>query len=127
MRAVIDSYAWIEYLDGTSKGAKVRDILMQGNEIYTLALNVAEVISRVKRKEEDTDLAYRAMALNSKILSINQETAKQAGLLYAEIRKKIKNFGLIDSLILLIARKLNAKIITGDKHFKDFKEAVLIS
>ena len=43
-----------------------------------------------------------------------------------EIRKKIKDFGLADVFVLLTARKLNAKIITGDPHFKGFKEAILI-
>ncbi len=126
MKYLVDSYAWMEYLDGTSKGEKVREILMQESEVYTLILNISEVISRVKRQDRDTDNAYKAIVLNCKIINIDQEICRQAGLLHAEIRKKIKDFGLIDAFILLMARKLNAKILTGDKHFKDFKEAILI-
>ena len=127
MKYIIDSYAWVEYLDGTSEGQKVREILMQNNEIYTLILSIAEVISRTKRKEGDIDIAYKAIISNSRILPINQEMSKEAGLLHAEIRKEIKDFGLIDAFILLTARKLNLKVLTGDSHFKDFKEAVLIT
>ncbi len=126
MKYIIDSYAWIEYLDGTSKGQKLKEILMKENEIYTLGLSITEIISRVKRMDKDVETAYKAITFNSMIVQIDQETAKRAGLFHAEMRKKIKDFGIVDSLIYLIAKKLNAKIITGDEHFRNFKEAIFI-
>ena len=50
-----------------------------------------------------------------------------AGMTHAEIRRKIKDFGLSDAYVLAAARKLNAKILTGDPHFKNMKEALSIS
>ncbi len=50
MKCLIDSYAWIEYLDGTINGKSVRELLMQDHEFYTITLTIAEVISRIKRK-----------------------------------------------------------------------------
>lgn len=126
MRYLIDSYAWIEYLDGTSKGLKVKKILTSESEIFTLSLTITEIISRVKRMNKDVEIAYKAITSNSKVVQIDQETAKQAGLFHAEMRKKIKDFGLVDSLIYLTAKKLNAKIVTGDEHFRNIKEAILI-
>ena len=126
MKVIIDSYAWIEYLDGTPAGLKVREILKGDNEVYTLHLNISEVISRVKRKGGDIETAYKAMISNSNLINLNSEISKETGLLHAEIRKKIKDFGLVDCYILLFARKINAKILTGDPHFKGFKEAILI-
>ena len=126
MRYLVDSYAWIEYLDGTSNGLKVKEILTKNNEIYTLSLTIAEIISRTKRMEKDVDIAYKAITLNSKIIQINQENAKKAGLFHAEIRKKIKDFGLVDSLILVVAKDLNARIVTGDKHFRGMKSILFI-
>ena len=122
----MDAYAWIEYLDGTVKGMKVKDILMQPNEIYTSSFTIAEVISKTKRQEKNIDIVYQALCINSKFIQITPEIAKEAGICHAEIHKKIRDFGLIDSLLLILARKLNAKILTGDKHFKGFKEAILI-
>jgi len=121
MRFIIDSYAWINYLDGTAGGKKVRKILTENNEIYTLSLNIAEVISRTKRMKKDVDIAYKAITLNSKVIPISPEIAKQTGVFHAEIRKKIKDFGLVDSLILQMAKKLKAKIVTGDQHFRGMK------
>jgi len=125
MKYIIDSYAWIEYLDGTINGLKVKEVLMQ-EEAYILILSIAEVISRAARTGKNTDEVYNAISLNSKIINITPELSRDAGILHAEIRKKIKDFGLIDAFILLTARKINAKIITGDKHFRGFKEAILI-
>ena len=125
MKYIIDSYAWIEYLDGTINGLKVKEVLMQ-EEAYILILSIAEVISRAMRTGKNTDEVYNAISLNSKIINITPELSRDAGILHAEIRKKIKDFGLIDAFILLTARKINAKIITGDKHFRGFKEAILI-
>lgn len=126
MRYLIDAYAWIEYLNGSSKGKKVKEILSMQNEIFSLSETIAEVVSKVKRTEGNAEIAYEAVISNSKIFSITPAIAKEAGLFHAETRKKIKDFGLVDSLLFTTARKMNAKILTGDAHFKGFKEAVLI-
>src|SRR3989344_6099066 len=126
MKYVIDAYAWIEYLEGSRAGEKVRKILQDNNEIFSLNLTISEVVSRIKRKGSDTEIAYQVIISNSQVAEISHEVAKEAGLLHAETRKTIKDFGIADSLILALARELNAKIITGDEHFRNFKEAILI-
>jgi predicted nucleic acid-binding protein len=42
------------------------------------------------------------------------------------MRKNSKDFGLADAYVLATARKLKAKILTGDEHFKPVKEAIMI-
>lgn len=128
MKYLIDSYAWIEYLGGSELGEKVHKVLIdEDNEIFSINLTIAEVVSRVRRKKGDEEIAYRAITSNSKIAEITPNIAKKAGLFHAEIREKIKNFGLVDALILILARELGARILTGDPHFKDFKEAIFIN
>ena len=46
---VIDSYAWIEYLNGTTKGKKVAQILETSDEIYSCAITIGEVVSKIAR------------------------------------------------------------------------------
>lgn len=123
---VIDSYAWIEYLDGTEAGLMVRKKLLKNPEIYTSSISVAEVVSKTKRVKKDIDIAYNSILRNSFIINADEKISKEAGILHAEIRNKIKDFGLADAFVLATARMLNAKIITGDQHFKGFKEAILI-
>lgn len=127
MKFVVDTSSWIDYFEGNDSGEKVEGYLeTQGNEIITNVLNLAEISSFFTRKEFDLEEAFKIIFSNSKIYYFDRSFSKDAGILHAQIKKQIKNFGLIDAFVLLTARKLNAKIITGDKHFKDFKEAVLI-
>ena len=127
MRNLIESYAWIEYLEGSYQGEKVHEILSGSDEIFVLTLIIGEVVSKVKRKGMDAELAFNAISKNSKIFEISADIARDAGLLHAERRKKVKDFGLMDALILIAARKLKANILTSDSHFKDFKETVLLN
>ena len=98
----------------------------EDNEIFSSIITIAEVVSVTKRENRDAEQKYIDMINASKIYGINSGFAKEAGILHAEIRKKIKDFGLADAFVLLTARKLGAKIVTGDPHFKGFKEAILI-
>lgn len=127
MKFVLDTFAWIEYFNGSESGKKVSEIIeSEENDIFSSIITIAEVSSILKRKEGNIELGYQTIINLSKISFINLEFAKEAGILHAETRKKIKDFGMADSIVLLTARKLGAKIITGDPHFKGFKEARLI-
>jgi predicted nucleic acid-binding protein len=125
MNYLIDSSAWIEYLEGSGGGERVSKFLKEG-EIFSLSLNIAEVISKVKRSGKDFNLAYKVITSNSKVLEISPQIAKESGLLHAEIKKNKANFGLIDAIILISTRMLKANLVTQDNHFKGFKEAILI-
>ena len=127
MKYVIDAYAWIEYFIESDKGKKVKEIVeLQGNEIFTSVITIAEVCSIGVREKRDVELGNKIILGLSSIHFINLELAREAGILHAGIRKKIKDFGLADTFVLLAARTLGAKIVTGDHHFKGMKEAVLI-
>ena len=127
MKYVIDSWAWVEYLIGSDYGEKAKQIIEnKENEILTCILSIAEITSMTKRENRDSDSAYKAILSLSKIYNIDNDLAKEAGLLHAEIKKKIKDFGLIDSFILSVAKRIKAKVVTGDEHFRTIKEAVLI-
>lgn len=127
MRLIIDTFCWIDYLEGNEAGKQVKKYLENSdNEIITTVLNVAEISSIISRRNFDVDKALSIVFSNSKIFNFNSDFAKQTGLLHAEMRKKNKDFGLIDAFILLTARELKAKIITGDEHFRKVKEAILI-
>ncbi len=127
MKYIVDSWAWVEYLIGSGYGEQAKEIIEnKENEIFTCILSIAEIMSMAKRENRDSDSAYNFIISLSKIYNINNELSKNAGLLHAETRKTIKDFGLVDAFILAISRELKAKILTGDKHFKNFKEAVLI-
>lgn len=126
MKLIFDAYAWIAYLRGGKAGESVDKLLTQDNDIYTCSINLAEVISKSVRERKDPLIALDLMTSCSSIISVDASLASKAGELHAETRKKIKDFGLADAFILAAARKVGAKIVTGDLHFKSFKEAIMI-
>ncbi len=130
MRYVVDAYSWIDYFEGNAAGHKVKEYIENSsNEIITNALNLAEISSFFRRKNLGIDKineVFNIILSISKIYSFDYEFSRNAGLLHGEVKSKEKDFGLIDAFVLLTARKLRAKIITGDEHFRIFKEAVMI-
>jgi|SRR3989338_989820 len=123
---VIDSYAWIEYLNGSDKGQILSKLVSnRDNELYTHIVTFSEVISVAKRKNSNVEIAENAMLTLSIIYNCELSFCKEVGLLHGEIKKQIKDFGLADAFVLQTARKLGAKVVTGDPHFKDFKKEVI--
>jgi len=126
-RFVVDSWAWLEYLNGTGSGQKLRNLIdKEGNEVFTSIISYSEVISVAKRKNMDVDIAENALATFSEIVDIDKNMARETALFHGEIRKKINDFGLGDAFVVVTANKLNAKIVTGDPHFKDMKNVLMI-
>ena len=124
---VIDAYAWIEYLDGSEKGRKVAEIIEEDtNEIFTSSGTVAEVVGKVLRRNEDINIALNHINNFSAVIDITQDICIAAAHIHFEYKKKNKNFGMLDAFVAAIAKKLGAKILTGDNDFRNFKEAVMI-
>ena len=124
---VIDAYAWVEYLVGSEAGDKVRVVLEEeNNEVYTCAVTVAEVVSKTARESRDFEAAYDILISNSQVVNVNEEISKEAGMLHSEMRKTKRDFGLADAYVLTVAKRIKAKVLTGDPHFKGVKEAILI-
>lgn len=126
-RYVVDAYAWIEYLDGSEKGKNVARIIEDSqNEVFTSSATLAEVTAKFLRTNKDVKIALTVINSMSNVINITQELGFMAGHLHFEAKKKVKYFGMLDAFVAATAKKLNAKILTGDDDFKHFKEAVFI-
>lgn len=126
-RFVIDAYAWIEYLNGSEKGKEVAEIVENdSNDIFTSTSTIAEVISKTMRENKDVQSALNHINNLSVVTSITHEIGILAGQIHFEAKKKNKEFGMLDAFVAATARKITAKILTGDEHFKNFKGAVFI-
>jgi predicted nucleic acid-binding protein len=63
---------------------------------------------------------------NSTIVEADGELSYEAGILHAEIRRTIRDFGLADAYVLATARRLGAKVLTGDPHFNGVDDAIML-
>ncbi len=132
MKTVIDSYAWIEHFLGSEKGAKTDEILLNADDIYTPDTVLAEIARKYAREGvEDNIIQSRLQQVEdaSNIVGLDAEIALLSAKCYLEMQAntkklKLKLPSLFDAIILAIGRSLNAKILTGDQHFKSLPETL---
>jgi hypothetical protein len=87
-RYVLDSWAWIEYFEGSRKGQRVKDIIFDSrNEIFTHSVSAAEIISKAKRSGKDGDEVWTAITNNSKVVETNAEESKIVGITHFRFQK----------------------------------------
>lgn len=123
---VLDSWAWVEYLRGSDRGKKVRREIEGSTEIFTHTVTIAELTSKLKREGMDTAVAWRAVTSISRIIIPDAIDAKNVGLLHAEIKAKRPNFSLADAFVLHGAKKVKARVLTGDSDFEGLPEADML-
>lgn len=114
---ILDTYAWIELFNGTTKGKKVKELIAL-NQCFTSAISIAELSEWVEKEKLDRKHVFHTVKNLSTLIEISQDDLELAGILKTEKRKTVKDFGMIDSIILATAKNYKLKIVTGDKHFK---------
>jgi len=123
---VIDSFAWWEYFSGSTAGTRARPFIEGGNGI-TPTIVVAELSEKCRREklpfEDDLDFIIS----KTRIVPLNIEIAREAGELSHDRKRRIKRWGMADSIVLATAVEFNAKVVTGDEHFRDLThQAIMI-
>jgi predicted nucleic acid-binding protein len=122
---VLDSFAWIEYFNGTSAGEKVQNFLETGL-VVTPAIVVAELSEKHKRSNRDFGPKYDFVKARTSVVPLEEELARVAGELNFERKKSVKGWGMADSIILATARRAGSRIVTGDPHFRDLTEETIM-
>lgn len=126
-RFVIDSYAWIEYFRGTKAGGKAKDYI-ESKEGAISVISVAELKEKYMKegwRYFDADLLF--ITSIATVIPLDKEIAVLAGEINFERKKKVRDWGMSDSIVLATARKASAKVVTGDPHFKDIRESIFIT
>ena len=124
---LFDSSAWIEFFKETEKAKRVEEVL-KSEENYTCIVTIAEVVNWcLKNDLENKIYEYAEGIINgSTILDLNMQIVTVAGKLNYERKKTVKNWGMIDSLILAASQIYNLKVLTKDSQFKDLLDVELL-
>ncbi len=122
---IIDSYAWVEYFKGTEQGKKAREFIEEKNSA-TSVVTIAELSEKYERENKNFDEDFNFIASQTKIISLNMELALLAGKINYENKKKIKNWGMADSIVLSTANLNKAKVVTGDEHFRNLDSVMIV-
>lgn len=123
---LLDSFAWMEYFMGTQEGEKVRRFVEDDIQLYTSPIVIAEIYSKSLRTDGNAEERKDFIIKRCALIILDEIIAVEAAKIHAEKKIKTPDFGLADALILASARNRKIKVVTGDPHFKDFKDAVMM-
>jgi len=121
---VIDTYAWVEYFKGSEEGKKAQPYI-EGNESATSVFAVAELAEKYEKEEKELEEDLQFMMSKTKFVEVTLEIAKRAGVINANNKKKIKDWGMADAIIFATAQSIGARVVTGDQHFKDLNALMI--
>ena len=127
MQYILDTYAWIEYFIGSKKGEAVRDLIKSNkNTLFTIENCISELVQWCLEENINISKVLNIVRINSEIISVDLDDWIEAVKIKFHKRREIKDFGLMDAIILVKQEKFNCKIITGDKHFKNLSDVLFL-
>ena len=123
LTVLLDSWCWIEYLEGTNAGKKISKYIDSDENLFISVINLAEVYkwSLSKKSEKDAESIVHIMLSRCFIAPVEPTISLNA----ARTNWK-KKLGLGDSLIYETAKAHNLKLVTGDPHFKKEKDIIYL-
>jgi len=132
VKIVADAYAWIELFSGTLKGGLAKSEMEKAEAVITPDTVLAEIARKYLRegiREETTKRRLSTILEASEPAYVDDSTAIEAARAYVQLEKKARDGGikkpsLFDALVLAVARKNDAKILTGDAHFENLPETI---
>ena len=122
---LMDTYAWVELFQGTRKGKKVEKLLLK-ESCCTSVLSLAEITEWALKNGKQPHDYLKRMVYTSTLIDITENISRLAGKINFENKRKIKNWGMVDSILLATARIYGLKILTGDKHFGELEETIIL-
>ena len=132
MKIVADAYAWIELFSGTRQGEFAKARMEEAESVITPDSVLAEVARKYLRagvEEETARQRLSTMLEASEPAYVDDDSAIEAGMAYLELVRRAKDAGLgkpsvFDALVLAVARRNDAKVLTGDEHFEGLPETI---
>ena len=121
MTVTFDSSAWIEYFAGSEKGNRVNQVLESKEPILTPSVCLLEIKNKYLQEKQQFQARIEFICVNSSIINIDENIA----LLGADIKHTHKLY-TIDALIYASAQVHKSTLLTGDSHFKELKNVILI-
>ncbi|MFA4907505.1 MAG: PIN domain-containing protein [archaeon] len=122
---LLDTCAWVEYLNASQKGKLVLEML-ENEGAETSVASIAELADWALKNNRGPDEVIEQVRKSSTILPLTEEISAAAGKLHFSIKKETPKWGMVDSIIYATALHNNLKVITGDSHFRGKPNAVMI-
>jgi hypothetical protein len=126
---IFDAYAWVEYaLDGANAGI-VKDKLDLAEEAFTPASVIAELKEIMLRhgvEGETISHVIDFIKARTLVVDIDSDISELSGDINFRNKKTIRDWGMLDSMVLAVSRTKRGSILTGDPHFKHLSKVIFI-
>ncbi|MCI4347281.1 MAG: PIN domain-containing protein [Thermoplasmata archaeon] len=120
---LFDTWAWWEYLHGTSVGVSLRTRFLANGRfrIHTSVISLAELSARLHTDHvgDRVPVACGSIRRMSHIWDVTADLAQEVGAARARLRNSSSAASLADAIILLTARNAGARIVSADPAFRD--------
>jgi predicted nucleic acid-binding protein len=134
MKIVVDAYAWVEVFLGSEAGARVKGVLRDAEGVLTPGTVLAEVARKYMREGMTAATVRKRLATiseASEVLDVDADLAVAAAraTIGLDQRAGARGLGkpsLFDGIVLASARVNDAKVITGDEHFRGLPETIWV-
>ena len=129
---VIDTFAWVEYLIGSRRGATVKEYI-EGGGAATPTIAIMELakwfhreMESGRRTMEEMNQASEFVRTKTLVVDLDESMARKAGETDFLMKKKVHNWPVADSIVYTTATVANAKVVTGDPHFRSVENAITV-
>lgn len=116
---VLDTWAWVHYWQGDMR---VHPFIEGTGQLITSVITVAELERHNTHNPAKMEEMLLEIQQRSRIVPIDINIARLAG----NVRSRMKEGGIADALIIATAMINQAKVLTGDPHFKTLPDVILI-
>jgi predicted nucleic acid-binding protein len=123
---VFDTWAWWEIIHATPRGKVLQSRYLAKGSVATSAYAVAELTARLSEagKADAISPALQRIASAGPVVAVDLQLAEKAGRLRMELRRADRNASLADAVMLVTARHLGLKLVSGDPAFKGQPDVV---
>jgi predicted nucleic acid-binding protein len=134
VKLVVDTYAWVELFLGREKGQRVISLLKEAEEVRTPDIVLAEIARKYDRENvEAGKVKSRLQAINeaSLVTPIDSDVALKCERAFVDLQGKARKErlgepSLFDAIVLATARVYSSMVLTGDQHFAELPETLLL-
>lgn len=117
---VLDTWAWVHFWQGDER---VKPFLDGTEQLITSVITIAELERHMGSNAVKMGEMLLEIKQRSRIVPIDIDIARLAG----GVRREMKGGGIADALIIATAMKNNnAKILTGDPHFRFYPGVIFV-
>ena len=120
-----DTHAWIEFFDGTEKGRIVKEMMETEQPAIAMA-SISELASWALKRGLEPSTILDKIEKTATVLSFGQNIAALAGEIHHQNKKTIPDWGMVDSMIYATALSNGLTLVTGDKHFADQPQVLML-